>query len=212
MREIRFRFLAKMVVSQMRILFAMALAAGLAAGAGLVAGPAKADAGKLGSEAEALLAEGKGLEAHQKMREALIDLWSRQELTNRRAELIEEPAPSFGLYAVKNPATYQPGQEMFLYFEPIGYGWTEVDGAQVIHFVVDASLSVRGGEQIWAQEGFTELKVASGEKLTEFFGNLTFSFDGIPVGDYTLKTTLNDQATSQSVSASMDFSVRDKSP
>lgn len=189
----------------MRSRFALALAATLA----ICAPPALAQSAPERMEkAEGLLSQAKPLEALDEAHAAYLDLWQRMPLMLRRSALVQEPARGRGAYQERTEAIYAPGELIYLYVEPVGYGWREpAEGRFQTDFSVDVAINDRAGRTLIGQNGFDELRNLASARTAEFYANITYQFSRIPPGKYTLVTRLNDRVTSKSVTTEHDFEI-----
>jgi hypothetical protein len=174
---------------------ALVVLAGLSGIASAMAGPVADGA----SEAENLQANGNVAAADAAMRKAYAALWRTGPLFLRRVELVDEPAAALGDIATRERNVYAPGEPIRLYVEPGGYGFAEVEGGYGISFRVDAEIIAENGTTIWGRRDLERFGGAGGTRNFGFFETLTFNLEGLPVGRYTIGTTLTDLSTGKSL-------------
>lgn len=179
----------------------------------LAAGPAAA--GPLtdaGAKADALVAEGKPVEALATLEAAFNDVWSAAPLGFSEALFVTERPAGFGLYSARPNAVFRPGEEMLVYAEPFGYGYGRSGETFDIGFSADFELRTATGQILHAQKGFAELATRSHRQNKEFQVFITFAFEGLKPGDYVLVTRLGDRNSPKVGSFELPFSVAAATP
>jgi hypothetical protein len=159
-------------------------------------------------EAEALAAQGKYVEAVAALDDAATALWDRAPLGFRRALWVAEKANGFGAYNPRENGIYSAGMPMLAYAEPIGFGWQQSGEIWRTDMIADVVVKATDGKQLFRQEEFQRLQLASRVRNREFMVNFTFTLSGIPKGDYLLETTLRDQVTGKKGAFTLPFAVR----
>jgi len=108
--------------------------------------------------------------------------------------LVAEPAIGFGIYNQRDNNIYKQGEPILIYCEPYGFGYGTPDpGLFSVNFVVDLQVLDGSGNQLANVPGATEFNLTTRHQNKEVQANITYSLDGIPVGQYTLVTTLRDK-------------------
>ena len=187
----------------------MRLALLTAAFAVILAGAAAADEiVAKAHDAEALLRQDKVLEASAALDEAQGVIWEKAPLSFRRALWVAEKGSGFGVYNPRENDTFGPGTPMLVYAEPIGFGWNRSGDIWRTDLIADVTIRAKDGKQLFAQEEFQKLQLASRTRNREFMVNFTYTLSGITPGDYLLETTLRDQVTGKKGSFTLPFSVR----
>jgi hypothetical protein len=167
------------------------------------------DISRKATEAEKLLAQGKGIEAIVALDEAANALWDKVPLGFRRALWVVQPGTGFGAYNPRENAVFASGAPMLVYAEPVGFGWRQT--GEVWRTDMLANLSIKSGdgkEELFHKEGFQKLELTSRQRNREFMLNLTYTLTGIPKGDYLAETTLRDQVTGKKGSVTLPFTIR----
>jgi hypothetical protein len=159
-------------------------------------------------DAEALLKQDKPVEAIAALDEAEGVVWEKAPLVFRRALWVGEKGSGFGVYNPRDTDTFAPGTPMLVYAEPIGFGWNRAGDIWRTDLIADVAIRAKDGKQLFAQEEFQKLQLASRTRNREFMVNFTYTLSGITPGDYLLETTLRDQVTGKKGSFTLPFSVR----
>ncbi len=159
-------------------------------------------------DAEALLAQDKTVDALAALDEAQGVVWEKTALTFRRALWVAEKGSGFGVYNARDNDVFAPGAPMLVYAEPVGFGWNHTGDIWRTDLIADVTIRAQDGKQLFAQEEFQKLALASRVRNREFMVNFTYTLSGITPGDYLLETTLRDQVTGKKGSFTLPFSVR----
>jgi hypothetical protein len=159
-------------------------------------------------DAEALLKEGKAVEAIGALDEAQGAIWERAPLSFRRALWVAEKGSGYGVYNPRENDIFAPGVPMLVYTEPVGFGWNLSGDIWRTDLIADVTIRTKEGKQLFAQEEFQKLQLASRVRNREFMVNFTYTLSGITPGEYLLETTLRDQVTGKKGSFTLPFSVR----
>lgn len=159
-------------------------------------------------DAEALLKQDKAVEAIAALDEAEGVVWEKAPLAFRRALWVAEKGSGFGVYNPRENDVFAPGVPMLVYAEPIGFGWNRAGDIWRTDLIADVTIRAKDGKQLFAQEEFQKLQLASRNRNREFMVNFTYTLSGITPGDYLLETTLRDQVSRKKGSFTLPFSVR----
>jgi hypothetical protein len=176
------------------------LLAGAAAGAQSLADKAR--------EAEALADQGKFVEASDRLDQAAALLWQRAPLMFRRALWVATEPSAWGVYDPRADNVFAAGENMIAYAEPIGFGWQQAGDIWQLRMAADVVIKSKDGTELRRIDDFQELDVASRARNREIFTSFTFTFSGIPQGEYVVETILRDTLTGKSGSFSLPFVVR----
>ncbi|MCB1491946.1 MAG: hypothetical protein KDJ77_09125 [Rhodobiaceae bacterium] len=174
---------------------ALAVLIGLAGCSAALAGPVTDDA----IRAEQLQAAGDAAGADSALADAHAKLWEAGPLYVRRAALVKAPAASFGNFEARADNRFAPGEAIRLYIEPAGYGFTKTATGYSVSFQVDAEIVSDNGTTIWGRRDIHRFGADSTTRVFEFFDTLAFDLQGLPPGDYDIRTTLTDSATQKTV-------------
>lgn len=159
-------------------------------------------------EAETLAAEGKFAEAVAALDTAAVALWNKSPLTFRRALWVAAPPEGFGAYNPRENNVYASGAKMIAYVEPLGFGWAQAGDTFRIEFVTDIVVKDKDGKELMRQERFQTLKIGSRVQNREFMTTFSYTFTGIPRGEYVLETLVRDVVTGKTGTFTLPFVVR----
>jgi hypothetical protein len=159
-------------------------------------------------EAETLAAVGKFMEALAALDEAADALWAKAPLSFRRALWVAEPPSGFGAYTPRNSDTFASGEKMIAYVEPIGFGWRRAGELWRTDLVTDLVIKSKDGAELLRKAEFNKLQIASRVHNREFMAHFTYTFTGIPKGEYIAETIVRDAVTGKSGTFALPFVVR----
>jgi hypothetical protein len=119
------------------------------------------------------------------------------------------PATGFGLYDARPDGPYAPGEPIYLYVQPKGYGYGDAGGGvNEIAFDIDLQIQDPSGEVLLEQKDFMQFVVNTRAKARELMVTLTTSLDGAPAGDYAPVYTLRDRHSDQQASFTHNISIQ----
>jgi len=159
-------------------------------------------------EAQALAGQGKFVEAMGALDEAMAVLWDRAPLVMRRALWVNEEPKGFGAYAPRDNNVFAVGAAMIAYAEPIGFAWRKSGDLWRTDLAMDMVLRAKDGSELARKNDFQQLKVASRVRNREFMTHFTYTFTGLPPGEYLVETTLRDKASGKSGTFALPFVLR----
>lgn len=143
----------------------------------------------------------------EEARAALLEAWEAAPLEVRRAAFVTEPATGYGLYDERPSAVFAQGDPIYIYIEPVGYGWAPAGDLNEFGLVIGLRVSTEAGAVAFEKDDFLTLSTRSTERPTEFFGNVTLNLSGFPAGAYVLDLTLSDIASDETADLSLPFEV-----
>jgi hypothetical protein len=144
---------------------------------------------------EAKLASGDAIGALDGARELLAQVWDQgPSLSFGQALLVQQSATGYGVFNPRSSIVFKKGEPILIYCEPFGFGYgSPGEGLHSVNFIVDLQVLDASGNQLALAEGATEYNMTSRHRNREVQANITYNLDGIPVGRYTLVTTLRDK-------------------
>lgn len=166
------------------------------------------DVAKLAEEAEALITNGDGPGAYDKMRQSLAAASDSIPFDIRKAFFVSEKPLMFGSYDRVANNEFPKGSSLITYAEPIGLAWIPAGGGVTSAFTVDFELRNPAGELLAEQKAFGNFKIESREPLFEIFTPLTLDVSAVPPGDYVLKYVFNDTNSKKTTSVEQRFKLR----
>lgn len=132
---------------------------------------------------------------------AILDqLWQASPgLSFGQALLVAQNATGFGVFNPRENNVFKPGEPILIYCEPLGFAYGEPGaGLYSVNFVVDLQVLDALGNELANAPGATEFNMTSRHQNREVQANITYTLDGLPVGRYTLITTLRDKNSPRS--------------
>jgi hypothetical protein len=159
-------------------------------------------------DAEALSAQGKYIEAVAALTEATSALWAKSPLTFRRALWVAAPPEGFGVYNPRENNVYGSGAKMIAYAEPVGFGWRQSGEVYQTDLAIDIVVKDKTGAELLRRSDFSGMKLGSRVQNREFMATFTYTFSGIPAGEYVLDTIVRDKVSGKSGTFSLPFVVR----
>ena len=149
----------------------------------------------LGVDAEQRLAAGDFTGALAATEDIRAQVWDASpDIGLRDTLLVTEPAVGYGLYNPRPDNKFKPGDPVYVYAEPFGFGYgSGGDGLYTIGFAVDLRVISSTGAVIGEARDIANLDLTSRYKNREFQANITYTLDGITAGVYQLETTLRDK-------------------
>jgi len=112
--------------------------------------------------------------------------------------LVAENATGYGVYNPRPDNVFKPGEPILIYCEPYGFAYgSPANGLWSVNFIVDLQVLDASGNQLANAPDATEYTMTSRHQNREVQANITYNLDGIPVGRYTLVTTLRDKNSSK---------------
>lgn len=161
------------------------------------------------TEAQALAAQGKYIEAIAALDAATDTLWEQTPLTFRRALWVAGPPNGFGAYNPRETNVYAAGDQMIIYAEPVGFGWDKTGDIWQTNIAVDLAIKSKEGEVLLSKEDFQKFSIASRVRNREFMATVTLTLSGIPVSEYVADITLRDQVSGKKGTMSLPFVIRE---
>lgn len=170
--------------------------------------PSPGDAEAFIRSAVRLAEEGHSLEALAKADDAYFAIWSGLPLAFRRIELIDGPPRGYDEIKPRETDAYDPGEEISIYVDPVGFGWRRVEDRWESDLVADFILSTPEGRILAGQKNFGEFRIGSRQRARESFLVMNYQFTGVPPGDYVLTTTVRDRIDEESASFETEISIK----
>lgn len=160
--------------------------------------------------AEALLAEGKAVEALASVEAAFNAAWDAAPLGFSEATFVTGEPAGFGIYDARPSTAFHPDEQLLVYAEPFGFGYGKEGDLFKIDFAADFELRTAKGQILHAQEGFASLDKLSRRRNKEFQVFIVYNFKGLKPGDYVLSTKLHDRNSPKSGEFELPFTIVDK--
>ncbi len=139
--------------------------------------------------------------------EAYDAAWENSGLVISKFVLTEAPSSGYGQYTPRPEAAYSDGEALSVYAEPVGYGFTETNGTYAYRLTASYKLLNRSGQVLAEETDFAEFSGSGRSKQRELSASLTFSFSGLPAGDYRLEAIFTDEVAGGTSGFTLPFSV-----
>ncbi|MTI43375.1 hypothetical protein E1178_07100 [Roseibium hamelinense] len=134
--------------------------------------------------------------------------WSKSGLVFTAATFISEPASGYGQFTPRRTTIFSPSETLLIYIEPVGYGFQKAGESKSYDLSVDFRLLNTTGQVLAKQDGFAQFSQTSRNEKRELSTSLTFEFDGLPDGSYTIETIYRDRVDGKSGTVSLPFTVQ----
>ncbi|MCP5083393.1 MAG: hypothetical protein GY948_17035 [Alphaproteobacteria bacterium] len=169
-----------------------------------LAGPIVDEAAK----AEALIAEGKGVDAVIAMDTAVAKLWDQLPLTFMEAMFVQTRPTAYGVYDRRASSLFKPGEDMIVYMEMAGYEYGRDGDFFVIDMTADVDVKTAAGKRLGGQKDFVKLGLRSRIPNREFFGVVVYQFEGLAKGEYVATTTIKDKQSGDEAVFDLPFQIQ----
>jgi hypothetical protein len=167
-----------------------------------LAGPV-ADAGQ---QAEALLAEGKTLEALDALSAAMDAICANSPLLFREVALVE-PSDSEGTPPGQSDSTFRPDEKMTIYAEAVCFEPGRADTSPTVGFTGDLTIENLSGQVLAEKKDFLKLSAPARLGTREFPIRIGVVVPYIRPGEYKAIFTVHDRNSAKSGTFEVAFSV-----
>lgn len=158
-------------------------------------------------QAEKLVEEGNAIDAAVTMDEAVGRLWDKLPLTVLESDFVTGKPGGYGNYQVRPDSRFKAGEKILVYAELAGFGYGRDGDLFVIDLGADVELRDSQGKVLGAQADFATFSYRSHVPNREFFAFITYSFNGLKPGAYTVVTSLRDQNSKKTGSFELPFTI-----
>ncbi|ODN71724.1 hypothetical protein [Methylobrevis pamukkalensis] len=183
------------------------VAAAVLLGAALCGPAAAGELADRSKAAEALLADGKPVQALAEMEAAFNAAWDLAPLGFSEALFVAARPSGFGIYDARLTNIFKEGEDMLVYAEPYGFGYGRDGELFLIDFEADFELKTPTGQILHEQKAFADLKMKSRRRNKEFQVFITYNFSGLKPGDYVLTTRLHDLHSDKTGAFELPFTL-----
>ena len=111
-------------------------------------------------------------------------------------------------YNPRDNNVFASGAKMVIYAEPVGFGWRKDGDVWQTDVAIDVVVKGRDGTVLQRAPDFTNLRIGSRVKNREMMAQLTYSFTGIPAGEYIVESIMRDKVSGKTGSFSLPLIVR----
>lgn len=172
--------------------------------------PAFADEEAVKSKTSAIeqkAATGQYKEAWDDLQDLQKLLWEKRPLGVSSALFVQQPATGYGLYVPRETTEFKKDEPMFVYLQPVGYGFERAEDLFRIALTVDFELRTPNGQVLAEEEGFSRLSLESRAPNREFQASFSFTFEGLEPGRYSLLFRLRDENGGQRSETILPFTI-----
>ncbi len=119
----------------------------------------------------------------------------------------------YGVYEEKESDTFEPGEDIILYIEPVGFGYgtSDEDGDKTLYtidFTADFVISDSEGNVLTGQQGLPVSNISSYHQNKEVFIPFTITqTTPFPSGDYVITYTIHDDNSGNSFDIVKDITI-----
>lgn len=142
--------------------------------------------------------------------EVLYDkAWVATPFVVRKVLFVEGPARGFGAYVPRTDAAFAPGETLYVYAEPVGFGYEAQGRLKRVRLAFDLILLDAAGETVlYQQRDFGGFDFQSHAKNREVNLGLTATFDGLAAGAYTVGVRVRDLVSGETDEVRLPFQIR----
>ncbi|HRD77459.1 MAG TPA: hypothetical protein PK264_16250, partial [Hyphomicrobiaceae bacterium] len=112
--------------------------------------------------------------------------------------LVESIPAGYRRYARRTNLAYKGGEQIVLYGEPIGFGWSAVVNGQQLHMVVNIEIVDQTGAVVFKPEDVT-LRQTEATMPAEPFVHVAFVLPTLKPGEYAVHYKFHDRANKKMV-------------
>ncbi|MEM8812259.1 MAG: hypothetical protein AAGF59_06530 [Pseudomonadota bacterium] len=134
-------------------------------------------------------------------------LWEKRPLGLSASLFVTGPAAGYGLYTPRESDTFGKGETVFVYLQPVGYGYERAEDLYRISMTADFELRTPTGQILAEEEGFSQLSLESRAPNREFQASFSFVFENLEPGRYTLLIRLRDETAGEQTETGLPFSI-----
>ncbi|MDN3718311.1 hypothetical protein QW131_01365 [Roseibium salinum] len=113
-------------------------------------------------------------------------------MPSRKTTFTEGASTGYGQYRPRENATFSDGEALFIYAEPVGYGFQENGSEYAYELTASYKLLNLSGQVLAKEDNFAVFSGNGRSKKREIAASLNFRFSGLPAGEYRLETDFTD--------------------
>jgi hypothetical protein len=156
------------------------------------------------TRAEALIAEGKPLEAIDAIGEVVDALCRASPLLFRNVRLVEGEASA---YSPRSNEPFRPDDKMMIHVEPVCFANGGSEHAPTIELTADLAIENAGGQVLAEQKDLFKFSAPLGQGTHDAAVTLAFAVPFIRPGDYKAVVTVHDENSQKTGSFEVPFAV-----
>lgn len=133
--------------------------------------------------------------------------WDSSELAFTIVSFSQDASTGYGKYTPLSEAKFADGDTIYVYAEPVGYGFQETADGYTYELTASYRLLNLSGQVLAEQSNFASFTGTSRSKKRELSAGLSFQFSGLPAGDYQLETSFSDTFGGKKAAFNLPFTV-----
>lgn len=143
------------------------------------------------------------------LEKALLSIREKAQLQLKNLQFTENNPTGFGMYQVRQDATFAQGETFLIYAEPKNYNIKEIEqGLFEIHIKEDLYILDMEGNILWGQKDFLDYHIFSHNPNKELYISNTVTQDTpFPKGEYQFQLVLKDVFSQKTVEQNIEFIV-----
>jgi hypothetical protein len=158
------------------------------------------------TQAEALNASGKTVEALEALDRAVDVIWQESPLAFRKVALVNSSG-GYGIYEERADNTFRPDEKMMIYVEPVGFAYGGSGASSSVDFKADLAIQNATGQVLGESKDIFSLSTPSQPNKREFSMTLTFGAPFLRPGDYNAVFTVRDGNSDKSGTFEVPFTI-----
>lgn len=140
-------------------------------------------------------------------RQAYNAAWRASPLSVENGMLVDRPAALAGDMVPRASDRFEIGEPIYIYAEPTGYGYEDVDGRKEFGVVLDLEVIDTSGAVLLTQEAFDTIRLSSLSEVKEMFINLTVNLTGFTPGVFLLTVRIHDITSDETAEFVLPFEI-----
>jgi len=112
--------------------------------------------------------------------------------------LVDAVPTGYRKYVRRSRLVYRPGEEVILYGEPIGFGWTAVAGGQQLHMKINVEIVGQSGEVAFRPAEMEIRRIEPAMPVEPYF-HVSFTLPDLKPGEYGVHFNVVDAVTRKRV-------------
>lgn len=133
--------------------------------------------------------------------------WDANGLAFTAATFAETAGAAYGQYTPRADTEFRAGDVLFIYAEPVGYGFREAEGLYAYELTASYKLLNLTGQVLTQQDGFAVFAGKGRSRQRELAASLSFQFSGLREGTYQLETRFSDEVNGKTATFTLPFTI-----
>ena len=158
---------------------------------------------------EQALAEDDVLAADRAMTDLIFVAQEVLPFAVRNSTFVASDVRDFGIYERRETNVFAPREPIMVYAELIGYDLRFKDGRYAFDYFCSFRIRDEAGNVLGSQDNFQRISNAGDSPSRDVYLTLTYTFDGLPAGNYQLQTIVDDLVSGEQTDFTQDFVIAD---